>query len=782
MSPTLVRRVVLSCLLVVCTRTVGRTATPPVPLDEALARDAALLDVEMVDQQRCWAVGQRGVILYSHDGGQTWQPQTSGYQYTLSSVSFVDERNGWAVGGTTIPYTHRSEGIVLRTTDGGAQWQRVNAPLLPRLVHVQFFDTEHGIAIGETSPSCASGLFVTQDGGRTWLPQLADEQGYWRAASFADPQTGVLVASDGSWSRLTNGEVQAAGLAPSAAKLSLAIEMLDSQHGWRGGIAGLVEVTHDGGRTWQPPRAAPLAPAAAAWFDTHAIAAQGRHVWLAGTPGTRVLRSRDGGETWQLQTTGSRATIQAIDFADQQHGCAVGDLGTILVTHDGGATWQTARRGGDHAAVWIAATVPQSTAVELVARVAAGQGYVTSVHCPIATPAAVARIDQIRRQYDDALTAAGASRATSSVTLVLPSATVDVTSVDELIAQLDQQTGTSAAQLLARQLVRELRTWQPDVVVLPHTHGTHRDALSELVATATREAIAIASDTTQCTELAEVFDLAPHTPKRVTGLLPRGEQGNITIDLGEYLPAIGTTPAHFATSARGLLRTEFTAAPPLCSLDVLEQQPGLVTERSDLMGGIFLTHNSGARRPECQVPLKNLDELRQLTQHRQHLVALLEYTAATPEWTSQVVNLTGGMGSDAGGELLFELAETYRTTSRYDLAADTYYLLGRRYPESPLVERGLAWLVTYYASAEVAHAAEQRQRKPLDLRPLASVSAVPPTLPTASEQVTAQLTKDERWQRAKLLGEYLNQVRPALGNRPATCHAAGDAAAQAGHG
>lgn len=53
-----------------------------------------------------------------------------------------------------------------------------------------------------------------------------------------------------------------------------------------------------------------------------------------------ILHSRDGGKTWQTQTSGTRARLYALQFVDPQLGWAVGNEGMILATDDGGATWQ----------------------------------------------------------------------------------------------------------------------------------------------------------------------------------------------------------------------------------------------------------------------------------------------------------------------------------------------------------------------------------------------------------------------------------------------------------
>ena len=93
-------------------------ASPPVPLASWM-EDAELTDVFFLDQDEGWAVGDRGVIWQTSDGGRHWQRRESGVTGKLESIYFVDRQHGWISGGWTRSYSHRTRGILLRTTDGG---------------------------------------------------------------------------------------------------------------------------------------------------------------------------------------------------------------------------------------------------------------------------------------------------------------------------------------------------------------------------------------------------------------------------------------------------------------------------------------------------------------------------------------------------------------------------------------------------------------------------------------------------------------------------------------
>lgn len=52
-----------------------------------------------------------------------------------------------------------------------------------------------------------------------------------------------------------------------------------------------------------------------------------------------ILHTKDGGENWTRQTSGTDYTLSSISFVDSKRGWIVGDQGTILHTKDGGETW-----------------------------------------------------------------------------------------------------------------------------------------------------------------------------------------------------------------------------------------------------------------------------------------------------------------------------------------------------------------------------------------------------------------------------------------------------------
>lgn len=65
--------------------------------------------------ERLVAVGERGIIVWSDDVGQTWQQAQVPVAVTLTAVRFADAKHGFAVG---------HGGVVLATSDSGQNWRR----------------------------------------------------------------------------------------------------------------------------------------------------------------------------------------------------------------------------------------------------------------------------------------------------------------------------------------------------------------------------------------------------------------------------------------------------------------------------------------------------------------------------------------------------------------------------------------------------------------------------------------------------------------------------------
>ena len=243
---------------------------------------------------RTVAVGERGMLIVSDDGGAQWRQVALPTSVTLTAVRFADARNGVAVG---------HGGTVLTTADGGDTWtRRLDGLRLAQLAlqdaqrtgdAVRIRDAERLVAEGADKPFLdvlvwdakrflavgAFGIaFATVDGGASWTPWM---------------------------DRVPN---------PKAMHLYVARRAGDSV--LLAGEQGLLLRSTDNGASFQPL----TSPYAGSWFTGEAT---GQDIVLAGLRGN-IWRSADGGQQWAqvanprpASITGSLPVGDAVLLANQ---------------------------------------------------------------------------------------------------------------------------------------------------------------------------------------------------------------------------------------------------------------------------------------------------------------------------------------------------------------------------------------------------------------------------------------------------------------------------------
>jgi photosystem II stability/assembly factor-like uncharacterized protein len=243
-----------------------------------------------------------------------WMLQQSGVTARLRGVSAVSDRVAWASG---------SGSTVLRTEEGGITWKKITVTADP----VDFRDID---AIGEQTAyvlsignGAASRIYKTTNGGAGWTQQFQndDPKAFLDAMSFWDADHGIVIG-----------------------------DSIDRQF--------YVLMTSNGGKQWLrvPPDKLPPALVNEGAFAASGtnIAVYGKgHVWigLGSAARARVLRTTDGGRTWEVFETplksGQSSGIFSVAFRDQKHGVIVGGdyqkekdaVDNLAITGDGGATW-----------------------------------------------------------------------------------------------------------------------------------------------------------------------------------------------------------------------------------------------------------------------------------------------------------------------------------------------------------------------------------------------------------------------------------------------------------
>ena len=250
----------------------------------------------------------------------TLTPQVSNTTSLLIAVSPVDENVVWAVG---------TNSTFVVTTDGGNTWRAGRVPTRgTNATDVQLRDVQgvsaqvaYAMSIGNFPGEFA--IYKTTDGGMTWTQQ------------FQNQLTGAFYDCMAFWTA-TNGVAHS-----------------DSVNGV------FPDIRTTDGVTWQSiaNNMPPALPGEASFSSSGTcICTQGTsNAWITtgGSSISRILATRDGGNTWNAYNTPLNSSPSAgglsVAFRDASNGIVGGgDLSAknvaqsvqVATSHDGGQTWQ----------------------------------------------------------------------------------------------------------------------------------------------------------------------------------------------------------------------------------------------------------------------------------------------------------------------------------------------------------------------------------------------------------------------------------------------------------
>ncbi|MGH7560742.1 MAG: WD40/YVTN/BNR-like repeat-containing protein [Gemmatimonadales bacterium] len=277
----------------------------------SFSEDIDLREVFFVTADKGWAVGGKGTIIHTKDGGATWTAQLGGdpaaAEGRVTLLRFIDETHGWAVKdnrilrtedgeswedlGAAPQYIHelamsspmegvaagylgmgRNPSTLLKTRDGGKTWKPVagcavkavvgglNREFGCEVIRIQFVTASVGYLVARyqcAGMGCSPPpiLGKTEDAGESWRffvgPGDADVVGA-TDLFFTDENTGIVHTTDGKLSRTTDGGVTWKGLLASVYTYGSRLIFADPEVGWalEYKVDGKVSYTVDGGARW----------------------------------------------------------------------------------------------------------------------------------------------------------------------------------------------------------------------------------------------------------------------------------------------------------------------------------------------------------------------------------------------------------------------------------------------------------------------------------------------------------------------------------------------------
>jgi photosystem II stability/assembly factor-like uncharacterized protein len=244
------------------------------------------------------AVGEGGNIVYTADGGRTWQQANYLRRGTsLRAVGFFNDRYGIVAGDSALVY---------KSTDGGFNWSVLENSRGPsHILGVDIVDSLKIVAVGtgRNGPTVRQ----TTDGGLSWEEQVVSWPG---AGTNANDEWANML-----WS-----------VSFLDAKRGFAVGASNYSQGPQGFYGGVILRTTDSGHVWTLHSTYQGLPLRAVSMKSDA---EGTIVGEYGT----VLHTTNGGEDWTFEQTPSKNPLSGLSYVANGPGYvryACGSWGTIL--------------------------------------------------------------------------------------------------------------------------------------------------------------------------------------------------------------------------------------------------------------------------------------------------------------------------------------------------------------------------------------------------------------------------------------------------------------------
>ncbi len=692
--------------------------------------DANLYSVQFVDVNEGWAVGDLGTVWYTSDGGKSWERQWTGTRATLRSISMIDHRIGHIAARVSVPYANCSTGIVLSTKNGGIKWENGGTnssqavrPILPGLISIQFpagvLNEDAAIAVGETTDLFPFGLCYTSAGPSKWDYWQANRvklktfrPNPWTASRFSSIEKGMLGTADG---RLFTFENQALNQANTPLGLRNAIRDFagNEKSSWAVGDQACLLSSNDDGQTWTKTEL-PVSPDIAKIWNFQAISIVGKDIWIAGRPGSVIAHSPDLGKTWKFQRTPTAMPINDLCFVDAQNGWAVGAMGQILGTKDGGETWTVQQTGAKRAAALCIQFKASQTPLATIARLSGEEGF-QSVVIELASPDARENPSKCISEtlaFADAFRAAGG---TLSETLYrFPLSTEEMEeSMQRLLKRWDTMHEGKAVREIERDLVLAMRMYQPAVVLSENTDAKEFGMQGmTLAGMAARRAFQTAADTNSFPEQLEFFGLKPSAAEKVYGRTKQTGNVNVTLPSNEIGSHIATTYAEYAEIAAASFDSDFHPVPASDNYVLLKSKSEDASSHTSLMQGTEKLISQDCQRRLEQVDtaaLASANKLQLIHKELSEKSSQLQDSGPIRELVSSYEASLSGVDELRKGQLYFALAREAFHSSRYKGARNFNMELIRRHPFHPMTLAAYRWVIAYHTSAEMLMFARRDQ-------------------------------------------------------------------------
>ncbi|GAC1388621.1 MAG: hypothetical protein NVSMB49_01320 [Ktedonobacteraceae bacterium] len=338
-------------------------------------------NIHMIDATTGWALTDKGVV-HTTDGEMHWQDVSQQANFkpafpqaissdTLGSAVFLDASTSWVLAGDYGQTQNATPSVakqlsIYHTTNAGQTWQKQTIQISDSsgcidAAQLTFLDTRQGwlLCTINASPNTSNqsvDLFHTTDGGEVWnkVDGPFTIGGYPPELRFVNASTGWIAGSDYThkiYLQMTHDggmTWQAETIPPPDPELvdevySRAPMFFNAQDGILPvaeirNYETVIYVTHDGGMTWSKTSGVYACAGCGTDFTDM------QHGWILDRDSKVLYATSDGGQHWTKQYAAFNMNAPQFNFVSPGIGWAIevqpNSNRQLLKTTDGGQTWK----------------------------------------------------------------------------------------------------------------------------------------------------------------------------------------------------------------------------------------------------------------------------------------------------------------------------------------------------------------------------------------------------------------------------------------------------------
>jgi photosystem II stability/assembly factor-like uncharacterized protein len=304
------------------------------------ASESLMLDITHAGR-RLVAVGEYGNVVYSDDGGASWQQGRVPTTQMLTAVHFVSPSRGWAVG---------HDGLVLVSDDGAETW-RIQRDGLAAQAQANLEAREHAVA--EVKGLRAALETATEEDAAELRSRLDDAEMDLEDADvaigekvftaplldiwFQNERRGVAVGAFGTLLTTDNGGenwTSNPGLIENPDEFHLNVVVGDrGRRLFIAGEGGVMYRSPDNGASWEMLES----PYEGSWFGS--LYVDSADILLVFGLRGHLYRSEDFGTDWRLVPGENDLSLAGGTVTPDGQIMLVGNVGTLLLSSDAGRSF-----------------------------------------------------------------------------------------------------------------------------------------------------------------------------------------------------------------------------------------------------------------------------------------------------------------------------------------------------------------------------------------------------------------------------------------------------------